>query len=247
MEMLSRRDVIKTFMVTSAASLIGNKVWAAKAVGEVVAASHDPDVGHARVVLSSFPALNNNNGSVRLGSSGIDGSNFPIGLYYPVVINRISATEYVALDTNCTHQSCVVGAFSGGAMTCNCHGSQFNIRGQVTRGPAQAPLTSYPTQLINGVLHIQIFGLDLGFSIRHMVADGASGRRIALTFLSYSGVEYEVRHRANFNTNPTVVPFSTTLTGAVTTQSLTGNDAERTVYVNPADGFFQIAQRLRQV
>lgn len=246
MELLSRRDVIKTFMVTSAASLIGNKVWAAKAVGEVIAKNHDPDIGHARIVLSSFPALNVNNGSVRLGSSGISGD-FPIGLYYPIIINRITATEYVALDSQCTHAGCVVGAFSGGVMTCNCHGSQFNIRGQVVRNPANAPLTSYPTQLSNGVLHIQLFGPDLGFSVRHIVADSIVGRRIGLTFTSYAGTEYEVRHRVNFDTNPTVVPFSTTQTGNLTSTFITGNDTDRTIYVAPADGFFQVALRLRQV
>jgi Rieske Fe-S protein len=246
-DLFSRRDVIKTFMVTAATSLIGNKVWAAKAVSEIAPAI-DPDMGFARVVLSSFPALNNNNGSVRLGSSSIS-NNFPIGLYYPILINRISATEYVALDTSCTHAGCVVPTFSSsqGFIECACHGSRYNIRGQVLRAPATAPLTSFPTRLNNGVLEIDVFGPGLGFEIRSLVAEGAAGKRIALTFTTFAGVEYEVRHRATIGGATTVVPCALSITGPISQSSITGNETDRTIYVAPADGFFQIAVRLRAV
>lgn len=248
--LLSRRDVIKTFVVTTASSIIGNKVWAAKAIGEVAAIPDPTDVGQARILLSNpnFAALNFNNGSIRLGSSGIS-DDFPIGLYYPIIINRISATEYVALKSECAHASCVVGSFSGGSMTCPCHGSTYNIRGQRTGGEANANLISYPTRLANGVLFITLQEPAIGFSIDFARATGAAGERIALTFSSFSGVEYEVRRRANPTAEPTPVPFATTVGGTIpqTPNFLTGNDFDRTVYVAPQDGIFQVCVRLRAV
>jgi Rieske Fe-S protein len=50
----------------------------------------------------------------------------------------------------CTHQGCTVGSVSGGAITCPCHGSQFNDQtGAVISGPAQRPLPKIPVVVRN--------------------------------------------------------------------------------------------------
>jgi len=248
-EHLSRRGVIKTLLVASATSLIGNKVWAGKVVSDVKASLDDPFTGTARILLSSFPALNTNGGSVRLGSSGINSNNFPDGLFYPMIINRISATEYVTLESQCSHAGCVVNAFVGsvatGRITCNCHGSQYDIRGNVKVGPAGFGLLSYPTTLKNGVLIIKVH--DAGFNVTQTTVLNGTQKRLKLTWDSYNPVEYELRWRPNFATEPVVVPFATSATGAITPKVILGNDDVQTLYVDPQDGIYQIAIRLRPV
>lgn len=61
----------------------------------------------------------------------------------PVLIVRQAAASYYALSMLCTHAACFVGAPSQGVMVCPCHGSEYNMMGQVLRGPAYAPLHQY--------------------------------------------------------------------------------------------------------
>lgn len=62
----------------------------------------------------------------------------------PVLIVRESADSYYALSMLCTHAACFVDSpSSNGVMVCRCHGSEFNMQGQVLRGPAGRPLHRY--------------------------------------------------------------------------------------------------------
>ncbi len=210
---LSRRDIIKTVFVLSATSLIENKLWAKKIVGDVKAFSPDPTQGFARIDLAAFPAMTTNGGSVRLGSSnimrmvnpGMPDEFFPVGIFYPITINRVSATEYVAIEANCLHSGCVVGAFTGsvasGRMICPCHGSEYDIRGACTHNPTGVSgqvgksLTKYPTTLHGTILTFKYPVTDLGLVIHQTSVVSASGKRLMLTWESFADVEYEIRWR----------------------------------------------------
>ena len=61
----------------------------------------------------------------------------------PILIVRQSANRYVAFSMQCTHEGCPVNPPVHGVMTCPCHGSQFDLAGDVRRGPAQYPLGHY--------------------------------------------------------------------------------------------------------
>lgn len=61
------------------------------------------------------------------------------------LVIRVSATDYRAMTSVCTHQSCTVSSFDGARLNCACHGSQFSPAGAVLRGPATAPLRTYVT------------------------------------------------------------------------------------------------------
>lgn len=64
-----------------------------------------------------------------------------------VVVVRVSAGDFRALTSVCTHQGCTVDSFNGDNIGCPCHGSQFGVDGSVFRGPAAAPLKTYATSL----------------------------------------------------------------------------------------------------
>ena len=253
---LSRRDVIKTLFVTSAFSLINNKLWAAKVVSEVKAAAINPTVGIARINLASFPALGANNGSVRLGSSSLNGFD-PLGALNPIIINRISATEYVTVDSACLHEGAIISRLTGTTtlrMTCPRHAAQYEIHGICTRNPNTGAtgfvgqsLTSYPTSVANGILSIEL--TDQGFSFTQQEVVNANEKRLALTWDALDRVEYEIRFRPSFATEPVAVNCSLTPTGAFTSTFVPGllNGGTRTVYVQPQDGFFQVAIRLRSI
>ncbi len=61
------------------------------------------------------------------------------------LVLRVSATEYRALTSVCTHEGCTVSRYDGTRLTCPCHGSQFAPSGAVLTGPASSALKSYST------------------------------------------------------------------------------------------------------
>lgn len=75
------------------------------------------------------------------GESMVTPSNGPDGA--SILIVRRSAEEYVALSMQCTHEGCPINPPVRGVIMCPCHGSQFDLNGQVRRGPAQYPLGRY--------------------------------------------------------------------------------------------------------
>ncbi len=62
---------------------------------------------------------------------------------YPICVYRFSETDYTALWMRCTHQGTELQA-SGDFLQCPAHGSEFNNKGQVTNGPADDNLRTFP-------------------------------------------------------------------------------------------------------
>ncbi len=64
-----------------------------------------------------------------------------------LLIVRQSAASYITLLLICPHALCGGSTMiqSGGTIYCSCHGSTFDLSGQVTQGPAQSNLVTYST------------------------------------------------------------------------------------------------------
>jgi Rieske Fe-S protein len=60
---------------------------------------------------------------------------------------------FYALSLVCTHLGCTVKVTEN-ALSCPCHGSVFDRRGNVTRGPAYKPLIELEAVLRNGMVEI---------------------------------------------------------------------------------------------
>ncbi len=73
-----------------------------------------------------------------------------------VFIIRNSETQATVLSRVCTHQGCQVGDFNGGTATCPCHGSQYNLSGGVTRGPAPASLTRFNSSINGEIIEFEV-------------------------------------------------------------------------------------------
>lgn len=59
----------------------------------------------------------------------------------PVILLAIDGA-FRAIGSTCSHQQCAVRP-GGGFLRCPCHGSTFDLAGDVVRGPAPGPLTRY--------------------------------------------------------------------------------------------------------
>jgi Rieske Fe-S protein len=63
----------------------------------------------------------------------------------PILVTRIQG-QFLALSLHCTHEGCPVNpAPVNGVLRCPCHGSQFDLQGNVLHGPAADPLGQYET------------------------------------------------------------------------------------------------------
>ncbi len=63
----------------------------------------------------------------------------------PVCIGRDASGVY-AMTLICTHQGCDMGqqgSVSPRGLFCGCHGSEFDVDGNVVRGPASSPLAHF--------------------------------------------------------------------------------------------------------
>jgi cytochrome b6-f complex iron-sulfur subunit len=89
---------------------------------------------NAVLPFAQFPALQSTGGGAVVDVNG--GS--------PIAVIRTGATSAVALSAVCTHAGCTI-AYQESSMdlACPCHGSVFNLSGQVTGGPAPSALRMY--------------------------------------------------------------------------------------------------------
>jgi Rieske Fe-S protein len=63
----------------------------------------------------------------------------------PILVARTGG-ELVALSLQCTHEGCPVRSTPvDGVLFCPCHGSRFDLRGNVLQGPADFALGRYET------------------------------------------------------------------------------------------------------
>lgn len=76
-------------------------------------------------------------------------------LKYPICVYRFSDADYSALWMQCSHQGAEVQA-AGSYLQCPAHGSEFNNRGQVTNGPADRDLRTFPVIIANNQLFIDL-------------------------------------------------------------------------------------------
>lgn len=235
----ARRRFIRNFVVGTAVSTFLGKGW----LGTLLADCQptQPGNGILQVDISDFPALANENGSVRLAFNPFT-TGGPNGAFYPILINRGANNQFYALSTQCQHLFCVVPTFNAtvGASTCPCHGSQYGLDGRVIRGPTVRPLIPYLNSLDGTRLCIEI--PNLGFSVTSAAVQTGVGARLQLKFATKSNVKYQVVFRKSLADFGAVIPFAATSDGGANATALTGNGSIMTVYVDRTNdsGFYSI-------
>jgi len=78
------------------------------------------------------------------GQSRVEPEHGPDGA--PILVVREAANDFRAFSMQCTHEGCPLNPPAAGKLTCPCHGSQFDLAGNVLKGPAAYPLGQYHTR-----------------------------------------------------------------------------------------------------
>jgi Rieske Fe-S protein len=75
-----------------------------------------------------------------------------------ILVEHNPDDTYRAISGICTHQSCVVSGFdtNNDVFVCPCHGSRFDLNGNVVQGPAGSKLHQYITRVENNSLIITL-------------------------------------------------------------------------------------------
>lgn len=244
--LLRRREIIKTFFLGSALSRLLSESRTDAVQFTVQNAL--PDYGMMKVRVSDFPVLEHELGSVRIGTSPIDSRNFPVGVFYPVLINRGHNGEFYALDTACSHEGCTVPPLDPASeiIQCRCHGSQYAIDGSLLRGPAGFGLRSFKTSFDGtDLLAIELPDLAYTVEVKRVTVKG----RIGLQFLSFANIDYELRGHSALSSELQILPFSAIPDGPLTQTSFSGIDDFITLYVDAGipTGFIQVVMKTKEV
>jgi Rieske Fe-S protein len=74
-----------------------------------------------------------------------------------ILVIQVSQGKYVALSGSCTHACCTVQLDSDGSgFLCPCHGSFYNLEGELETGPATLNLPSLPVCFDGCAVYVQL-------------------------------------------------------------------------------------------
>lgn len=119
----------------------------AGACASMVVTPVSPRGGLVRLPLRDYPRLRQPGGSLKIRPEGSSRT------YYVLALD---AGDFAVVSPICKHQGCTV-EIARDRLECPCHGSMYARDGTVLRGPTQAPLDRYPTELSeDGVLTIDL-------------------------------------------------------------------------------------------
>jgi nitrite reductase/ring-hydroxylating ferredoxin subunit len=244
---LTRRQVIKSFVLGAAFSNVIGRGWASAVLHELKPLSHLQN-GLLRLNLVDFPALAQPLGSVRVGTSALDAAGRrQLGLFAPVIINRDANNQLHVLSAACTHEDCTVRRVDPNSqrMVCPCHGSQFGVDGRLLQGPAFRSLDRFEFRQRGQFLEIDLPDVFFEIEARRV----PSSARVSLSFLAFEDITYEIHLTPAIGGTPVRVPFALTASGPLDRLEYPGQSDLPTLYVERpgAAGILQIVMRTREV
>ncbi len=69
----------------------------------------------------------------------------------PVILIRVSETDFRAFAGTCTHLDCIVEYQKGPRrIWCNCHNGEYDLQGRQVAGPPPRPLAPFKVALVSG-------------------------------------------------------------------------------------------------
>lgn len=87
----------------------------------------------------------------------VGGSKLVQGGAIPILLIRLTKTEYRAFSAVCTHLGCLVQWRPlEKDIFCPCHGGRYDAEGKVLGGPPPRPLSPYPATVVGGDVEIRL-------------------------------------------------------------------------------------------
>jgi Rieske Fe-S protein len=214
----TRRSWIKSFVLGSVSVVAGGPPGSSRLLADITPGAAPADI--LPLQIADYPALLATGGSVQLQFTTSE------SVYRPILINRAQGPVFHALDSACKHNGCIVPRYNSTTqkIRCSCHGSEYDITGRVTRGPALQNLDSYSTAFDSGSGLLQVYVPGLNLSIRSITVQsqqGSGSRRLALGFSGIPYATYRVRHASTPASATSIVPFAITPEGSAGLTALT--------------------------
>ena len=237
---LSRRDWVKRYVLGSAVAL-GASGWKGTVLAEL-----SPGVNPANLLtfkVSDYPVLQANFGSMRFSLFGDQVAN---GI---IIVSRAPGDVFYAVSASCTHQGTIVDPYDATpetqAMICYSHGSVYDIQGRVISPVevGQANLPKYNTAFADGLLRVEIPGLNFKINSTSRFSENGSITRLQLSFNAKARAKYRVRFTSSLSGVSSIVPFATTSSQPVTQTLLNQtNDNLRNLWVEYTGdrGFYSV-------
>lgn len=240
LDMLSRREWVKTFALGCIASVGGG-------ASRTVLADISPGVNVANVIelkTADFPVLLNPYGSVRIS---LFNQNLAGG---KMILTHGPGNVFHAVNAVCTHEANIVDPYDNTefteAINCYFHGSRYAMDGTILTeaSPGQASLAKYNTSYADGVVRIELPGLNFKLNTVFIQSEVGGTKRLALNYNQRQGAVYKVRYTPDLITPPVAVNFAINAGGVAnqtqTTVATTNN--ARTLYVDSTQnrGFYFI-------
>lgn len=130
---LDRREFVRQTGALLAAAMLGGCAGAA-------AVRLAPERGLLRLPLLAYPQLSGPGGALKLHVEGTAAQ---------VYVLALPEGGFAAVSPICAHLGCTVG-IEGEHLVCPCHGSTYDRRGGLLKGPAQRGLRTFRTALDEG-------------------------------------------------------------------------------------------------
>lgn len=231
-----RRQCLKSFLSATGAFLAAGLM-----ANRAPAANSGPGV--LRIKVSSLKTLIPVGGSVMI--------TYDAGATR-LLINRASAGGFHVLDPTCTHAGCTVGLYepANQGISCPCHGSFFDISGQVLNGPASLPLATYQSSFDgDDTLSVMVPGLQFYIDRIQEEATTPEGLRLKLSFPTRSFATYSIQRTNSLTETPQTIKFAATPAGPANQTTLLGSGGPMSVWVDAAGsrGFFALSLQLFEV
>lgn len=134
---VERRTVLRSGLIAGAATAAGVTAGSVLALARRPAGSPTDSVSHGPVIAAVDDII--------VGSS----KSFTMPNGTPAHLLRPAPDTFLAFNATCSHQGCPV-SYVGPGFRCPCHGATYDENGQVTGGPAPAPLIKIPIKVVEG-------------------------------------------------------------------------------------------------
>jgi Rieske Fe-S protein len=147
---MNRREFIEQSCLSGLGVIAGLSVLSALEIPTLKAASRMMPGGNREIPLMivDTPELQKVGGAYHLEVEDL-GAN--------LLVVRTGEEEFIAVDIKCPHKGCEVAVDpkTSSKLVCPCHGSEFKLTGEVTKGPAKKNLGSYQTAFKDGEVTIK--------------------------------------------------------------------------------------------
>ncbi len=152
---MDRRSFLQTACLGTLGIVVGNSLIDLNGVATLRASSRTTKTGQFKEIplrIEDTPDLKPIGGAYHLEIEDLEKN---------ILVVHVSENKYVAVDIKCTHKGCDVEyKKEDKGFVCPCHGSEYDLSGEVVKGPSKTALQSYRVTVTDEeiIVHVPVPG-----------------------------------------------------------------------------------------